>query len=112
MSEKASFLVWCEWLCTRCQEQHRIRFSVIVEGSGAYRLTRPTFKQNGLIVLDVAYRKGKREASKKTALGGSRIYVKYDTTNEDIFQALKSYMQQFYAIRNGSLKMEVCFSEP
>lgn len=101
--------VWCEWICSRCGDIHRTRFDLEISLKAAYQLRGLIFENEGIFIQDIAYNL-KEQPNKKRRKTGSKIYVKWNTEIHKIFEALRKYMQRYYAIREGSLKMEVCRS--
>jgi len=104
-----SSFVWCEWICSRCGYIHRTRFDLIISLKAAYQLRGRLFEREGIAIEDIAFNlKDKPKRGKRKA--GSRVYVKWNTQIDQIFAALKEYMPKYYAIKENTLKMEVCRS--
>jgi len=80
-----------------------------VEDRGVYRLKRPTWKQDGIRISDIAFNL-KNKPSKKRKGEGSVIYVNYDTPIWQLKATLTAYLTQFYSIQPDTLKVEVCAS--
>ena len=98
--------VWCEWICSHCGNLHRARFNIVVGQRAAYQLRGRLFQKEGVYIEDVAI--AQKEKPSKKLRGGSKIYVLWDTPLEKIVKAMKEYMPQYYAVKEDTLKVEVC----
>lgn len=102
-----SSFIWCEWLCSRCGYIHRTRFDLVIGLQAAYQLRGAVFDREGIFIEDIAFNL-KEKPSKKRSKSRSKIYVQWDVEISKIFEAVKVYMPKYYAIKEGSLKVEVC----
>lgn len=100
--------VWCEWICLRCGDIHRAKFDLVIGLKAAYQLKGGIYERKGVFIEDRAFSLKEKPSKKFKSGKGSKIFVKWDTTLERIFAALREFMQEYYAIKEGTLKMEVC----
>jgi len=100
--------IWCEWICTHCQEIHRKRFEIAVDLKAVHQLRGNLYEKEGVFIEDLAFDTTEKPSKKPRRKVKTRIHVKWDTQISQIVKAVKDYMPQYHAIRQGSLKVEVC----
>jgi len=104
-----TFYVWCEYICSHCQELHRLKFNVLVDSKAYYQLKgRTYYEAEGIIIEDIALNKKFRPNRSKPRKGGSKIYVQWNTNTRQIIDTVIDYLTEYYAIKEGTLKVEVC----
>ena len=74
----------------------------MVESRAVYQLKK-AYRDNGIRISDIAFNMNKRSHTL-----GSRVYVKAEEEIDTIFATLRKYMTTYYAVSEGSLKMELC----
>jgi hypothetical protein len=89
MGREAMNFVWCEWICTRCGELHKVRFKIVAK------------KRNGLLLKDCIVEDYPLDQENST------IHAKWDMKFSDVFSALRSHMLEFYAVQEDSLTMDL-----
>jgi hypothetical protein len=102
---EAMNFVWCEWICKRCNQLHRVQFSV-------KQVTRQTSSIKGIVepikglyILDTA---SIPQGKKSPSIHGSKIFVQSDMELKDVFAALADHMTLYYDVEPESLSMDVC----
>lgn len=99
-----TLFVWIEWICGRCQELHRIKFKIVMGLTNAKKVKGILQKKDHYIEDSMAMQKRGEDRYRH----GSRIFVKWNTDISEIFSMLESHMLQYYAVKEGSLSMDVC----
>ena len=96
--------VWIEWICSRHNELHRIKFQIVTSLSIAKKVKGILQKEDHYIEDSMSMQQG----TKSPRRYGSRIFVKWDTDISKIFSMLESHMLRYYKVKEGSLSMDVC----
>jgi hypothetical protein len=106
MRREAMIYVWCEWICSKCKQLHRAKFEVRGDVRNAKKVKGILLRENCYIYDGKT--SAKFRGTKSPTRHESRIYVEWDTDISEIFSVLESYMLEYCAIQEGSLKMDVC----
>ena len=100
--------IWCEWICSHCGNIHRARYELVIGLEAAYQLKGRLYEKNGVYIEDVAFSLKQKPSKKPRSKVKSQIHVQWDTQLDKIFAALRQYMPQYYAIKEDTLKVEIC----
>lgn len=100
--------IWCQWICGRCGEVHRVRFQVEVTEKLGF--VKGAWRDRDILIQDMAYHKIKRPRRRGTAQYGSKIFCEPLTPILQIEDALRQFMEEFYSIKEDTLTMEVCMA--
>ena len=96
--------VWIEWICSRCNELHRMKFQIVTSLSAAKKIKGILQKANHYIEDSMSLQQG----TKSRVRFGSRIFVKPSTDISEVLPILEAHMLQYYKVKEGSLSMDVC----
>ena len=96
--------VWIEWICSRCNELHRMKFQIVAGLTNATKVKGILQKEDHYIEDSMAM----QERGEARYRHGSRLFVKPSTDISEVLPILEAHMLRYYKVKEGSLSMDVC----
>ena len=91
--------VWVEWICKRCGELHRLRFTLKLSIQAKAQVTKELWTKGDVSIYDAAIRKKKKY---------NRVFADYGTPIRIIVEAVKEYMSTYYSFKENTFKVDIC----